>query len=262
MGTVGARASLGAENGEPRREQVLRVAAGLFARDGYAGVGLREIARQVGIRAPSLFKHFPSKRSLYNAVLQSLFRDLLEVVRVRTAAGSAFADRLDAVVTGYIDFVLAYPHFPAILFRATIDHPRMTEPFTRTQGFEVYRRLETFLRAGRRAGAFRPVSPMHFLLGLTGAIAFFHASLPMVAPFKPIDIRAAREQRRWKEQALDMARHALLRRTARGTQGRVRRLPGTGAIDGSGGRMPVLARAPQRTKQPQPMPRHRGGAAS
>jgi AcrR family transcriptional regulator len=209
------------EHAEPRREQVLRVATGLFARDGYAGVGLREIARHVGIRAPSLFKHFPSKKSLYNAVLRTLFRDLLAVVRARTASGGDFAARLDAVVVGYIDFVLAHPHFPAILFRTTIDHPRVTEPLTRAQGHEVYRRLEHFLRAGRRAGAFRAVSPMHFLLGLTGAIAFFHASLPMGPPFRPIDIRTAREQRRWKGQALDLARQALLGGALRGARSAV-----------------------------------------
>ena len=58
---------------EPRREQVLRVAEALFARAGYRGVGLREIAAQVGIRAPSLFKHFASKQALYNAVLLNIF---------------------------------------------------------------------------------------------------------------------------------------------------------------------------------------------
>ncbi len=40
---------------EARRDQVVRVAAALFARGGFRGVGLREIAAEVGICAPSLF---------------------------------------------------------------------------------------------------------------------------------------------------------------------------------------------------------------
>ena len=58
---------------EARRDQVLRVAEALFARAGYRGVGLREIAAQVGIRAPSLFKHFPQQaRALQRGAAQHL----------------------------------------------------------------------------------------------------------------------------------------------------------------------------------------------
>ena len=79
---------------EARRDQVLRAAEALFARSGYRGVGLREIAAQVGIRAPSLFKHFKSKHALYNAVLQNIFARLADVA-ARLEGERPFAARLE-----------------------------------------------------------------------------------------------------------------------------------------------------------------------
>ena len=51
-----------------RREEIVRVATALFAEHGYSGVGMRAIADAVGIRASSLYHHFPSKIDLLHAV--------------------------------------------------------------------------------------------------------------------------------------------------------------------------------------------------
>lgn len=46
------------ETTQPTRERILNAALICFAERGYAATGMREIARQVGIRAPSLYNHF------------------------------------------------------------------------------------------------------------------------------------------------------------------------------------------------------------
>ncbi len=51
------------------REKILEVAESLFARRGFAGVGLREIAQAVGLGKSSLFHHFEGKAQLYLVVL-------------------------------------------------------------------------------------------------------------------------------------------------------------------------------------------------
>src|SRR5262245_11159058 len=101
---------------EARRDQVLRVAAALFARRGFRGVGLREIAGEVGIRAPSLFKHFKSKHALYNAVLLHIFARLNDVTD-RLEGSTPFEARLEEFVSGYIDLVATDPNVVPLLFR-------------------------------------------------------------------------------------------------------------------------------------------------
>src|ERR1700685_2178542 len=58
------------------RDRVLSVAQALFAEHGYRGTSLRDIARRIGIKAPSLLHHFPSKQQLYLAVLNKMFESL------------------------------------------------------------------------------------------------------------------------------------------------------------------------------------------
>ena len=58
------------------REKILDAAEGLFARRGFAGVGLSEVAEAVGLGKSSLFHHFKSKVELYAAVLGRIFEEM------------------------------------------------------------------------------------------------------------------------------------------------------------------------------------------
>lgn len=46
------------------RDRILLEASHLFATHGFRGASTRQIAEHVGIRQPSLFKHFPSKKAM------------------------------------------------------------------------------------------------------------------------------------------------------------------------------------------------------
>jgi AcrR family transcriptional regulator len=52
------------------RDRVVDTALHLFADQGYSAVGMRSIADELGIRAPSLYSHFPSKDAMLRAVLE------------------------------------------------------------------------------------------------------------------------------------------------------------------------------------------------
>src|SRR5689334_24272602 len=53
-----------------RRRQILDVAAELFSQRGFAGTTTRQIAAAVGTSETVLFRHFPTKESLYAAILE------------------------------------------------------------------------------------------------------------------------------------------------------------------------------------------------
>lgn len=60
------------ESTQPTRERILNAALICFAERGYAATGMREIARQVGIRAPSLYNHFAGKREILLALQERM----------------------------------------------------------------------------------------------------------------------------------------------------------------------------------------------
>lgn len=56
---------------EDTRQRILDEALELFSAKGYDSVSVGEIAKAVGIKAPSLYNHFPSKQAIFDAIVES-----------------------------------------------------------------------------------------------------------------------------------------------------------------------------------------------
>ncbi len=56
---------------EATRQRILDEALALFSARGYDSVSVGEIAKAVGIKAPSLYNHFPSKRAIFDAIVDA-----------------------------------------------------------------------------------------------------------------------------------------------------------------------------------------------
>lgn len=54
------------------KQKILNEALSLFSEKGYSAVYVADIAEAVGIKAPSLYKHFKSKREIFNAILEEI----------------------------------------------------------------------------------------------------------------------------------------------------------------------------------------------
>ena len=73
--TKGARSRVGRPRANPRplerapEEEILLVAARLFAQKGFAGTSTREIAEAAGLRQPSLFHYYAKKEHILQALL-------------------------------------------------------------------------------------------------------------------------------------------------------------------------------------------------
>ncbi len=55
---------------ENTKEIILEKALELFAEKGYDSVSVGEIAKAVGIKAPSLYNHYPSKQAIFDAIVE------------------------------------------------------------------------------------------------------------------------------------------------------------------------------------------------
>ena len=53
------------------KEKILDAALTLFAENGYDGTSVEQIASNVGIKAPSLYKHYKGKEDILNALIDS-----------------------------------------------------------------------------------------------------------------------------------------------------------------------------------------------
>ena len=56
---------------EDTKQKILEKALELFSAYGYDSVSVGEIAKAVGIKAPSLYNHYPSKQAIFDAIVEA-----------------------------------------------------------------------------------------------------------------------------------------------------------------------------------------------
>lgn len=82
-----------------------------------AGLSLRDVARHLGMAAPSLYSYFSSKDALYDAMFAQAYRELLDL-------GPVEATNLRAALTAsggrFVRFCVADPTRYQLLFQRTI----------------------------------------------------------------------------------------------------------------------------------------------
>ena len=96
-----------------RREQILEVAAGLFAEHGFHGVSIAELGSACGFSGPAIYKHFRSKQAILAEMLVSISEVLLREGRRRAHEASDDEAALTALVDWHVTFALT--HKPLIV---------------------------------------------------------------------------------------------------------------------------------------------------
>jgi AcrR family transcriptional regulator len=83
------------------RERIVSSARTLFARDGL-DVSVDDVTRRAGVGMGTLYRHFPTKEELIDAVLEDAFDDLVQLAEDAVGAEDAWAG-----FTGFLEQALA-----------------------------------------------------------------------------------------------------------------------------------------------------------
>lgn len=117
-----SQGTLGAGRRYRRRQEtiseIVDVAVRLMAENGVAGLSLGEVARQLGVRTPSLYGYFPSKNALYDAVFARGARGVLAVVSEERGRSNASTAEEALLLSGraMAGWCLANPVYAQLLF--------------------------------------------------------------------------------------------------------------------------------------------------
>jgi AcrR family transcriptional regulator len=92
-----------------RRAQIRKVAAELFATNGFHGVSIEDIGGACGMSGPALYKHFPSKDAILADLLLGISDYLLAGGKLQVATASDPQQALAALISFHLDFALTDP---------------------------------------------------------------------------------------------------------------------------------------------------------
>jgi AcrR family transcriptional regulator len=90
---------------DERRAQLLAAAHEVFVANGYHGAAMDEIAETAHVSKPVLYQHFPSKRDLYLALLDSHLSTLIDLLLGALNSTTDNDERVQAVMRAYFRFI-------------------------------------------------------------------------------------------------------------------------------------------------------------
>ena len=199
------------ESSPSTRSKILETAESLFARFGFAGVGMRAVADAVGVSKSALFHHFATKRALFMAVMESSLLDFEARILAAAERGTSAFDTLRLSIEAVIDALAENPSRAPLLLRSLYE-VEDEEPADAPADAVLHRvlaKVAAGLEAGIAAGEIRPVSVPHTLQTLIGMTVFHFATGDFGEDVLGAPLYSAAEVRRRKEHVVSFMDRAL-----------------------------------------------------
>ncbi|HUA32201.1 MAG TPA: TetR family transcriptional regulator [Candidatus Binataceae bacterium] len=192
------------------RDRVLQVAQTLFAERGYRGTSLRDIAKRIGIKAPSLLHHFPSKQQLYVAVLDRMFESIEDSANAIAWAREDRQAQMRQAITDAIDFMVARPDFVRLLWMEMADESGVGRQVLKRRLPPLFSTAVNFIFRGQREGQFRSeVEPNHFMWSLQSITIGFFNTAAMLKRLWGVNLLEPETIERRKHEVIDMVSRTL-----------------------------------------------------
>jgi TetR/AcrR family transcriptional regulator len=149
-------------------DRILAAARGEFARHGFGGARLQDIAARAQLSHPTLLYHFGSKEGLYAAVIEQAMQDWAAMTSLAIADGKAGFERVASLIDAGFAFFASHHDFVVIWRREAIEGGGRLEQAMADHMRPFLEQAVEFLRrevAGGRLRAHDPVELMQLAYG-------------------------------------------------------------------------------------------------
>ena len=147
-------------SGQERQAGIIAAAASLFAARGFKGATTKAIAKAACCSEALVFKHFPTKRALYAAILaeKAPFSELLAAVD--EAAKKRDDSRVFTMIASYRIRRGADPTLLRLLLFSALEGHEISSMFFKNQHRVFYDYLAGYIERRIHEGAFHRVDPL------------------------------------------------------------------------------------------------------
>jgi AcrR family transcriptional regulator len=193
------------------RRDILDAASRRFAGCGYRETRLDDVGHDVGIGRSAVLYHFKDKQLLYRAMLDEVFGGLLLAMRAPLMNSGTLADRIEAAVVAFVDYMGLHPTAARLALRESLNSDSNIREEIQVQARPFLSLLDMIFEEGQRSGVFRPLcaDPLHFVSTVAGSTLFYVAALPTFVGDLPYDLLCEEQLEAHKRDVLDITRRLL-----------------------------------------------------
>jgi TetR/AcrR family fatty acid metabolism transcriptional regulator len=144
---------------DDKRQRILQAATRVFARKGYFGARVSEIARRAGVADGTIYLYFKSKQDLLVALFDEVMAEHLERGRAELAAAHGAAARLLAIAEHHLRLFGDNPDL-AVVFQVELrQSTKFLERFTASWLQDYFALISGVIEEGQREGTLRADLP-------------------------------------------------------------------------------------------------------
>jgi TetR/AcrR family fatty acid metabolism transcriptional regulator len=161
-----------------KRARILEAAIHVFARHGYHGARVSDIAREAGIAYGLVYHYFRNKEEILASVFEERWAGFLRVVEVIASGPSTSVEKLEAVAAIILNAFRVRPEWVKVLVLEIQRSSRFSDPERIRAVGRLFEQLARIVRAGQEAGELRrDVDPQVACFVFLGALDLVITSL-------------------------------------------------------------------------------------
>ncbi|MGB6380799.1 MAG: TetR/AcrR family transcriptional regulator [Syntrophobacteria bacterium] len=181
---------------DERRQEIIRAAMEVFARNGFGGSTTREIAENAGISEATIYSHFRNKEDLYTAIIDEKLQESEPLYYPLDAIRNRDDQRVfTTIVSNYLDRHGEDTTFLRLLLFSALEGHELASMFVAGPVRKFFEFLADYIRERIDEGAFKPVNPEITSRCLLGMVHYFVLLREILGDdtLNPIDPTAAIE---------------------------------------------------------------------
>jgi AcrR family transcriptional regulator len=165
-------------NREEMKAAILDAARAVMREEGVAALNLQEVARRVGVRAPSLYEYFPGKSAIYDALFRLGVRLFAERSELLAQTYPSVWEYARASLEHYMTFAQDYPELYQLCFERPVpgfvpSEESMNESRQLLMG-RAAQIVEQGLEHGSLVPGLSPVQTRDLFLAMTHGLTALH----------------------------------------------------------------------------------------
>lgn len=137
-----------------RREEIIRVAARIFAEKGYHETTLDEIAKAIGVSKPALYYHIKNKQDILKEIINKIMEPMETVANIGRSNLSP-RERIRIMIRMLVQFAAERKEITLIAFELNKMLPKRTQEALSRRQKDVEDVLMNTLDEGMRTGDFK-----------------------------------------------------------------------------------------------------------
>lgn len=174
----------------PSPDRILEAARQVFARDGFLGARMQDIADAAGLNKALLHYYFKNKEQLFERVFQDAFREFMQKLQLIFTGTGSVIEKTEAYLDAHLDLLNRKPDLPLFVINEVNRDPDaffVALMHNVPQGKSPFQGFMQQIVDEMQEGKIRRMDPRAFWFNVMGMTVFPFLARPMLQRFTETD---------------------------------------------------------------------------